>query len=191
MNYKDTVIRIECTGSDILPLDAMEEFQGGLKNRTHKDIEKIIKSIIKYGFSFPFFVWQNEGHNWVLDGHGRIAALSEIRQKGCNLPLFPVIYVEAKDEEEAKNKLLRLNSQYGEITLEGLREFTFGLDIDFDELQLPSGTLSISENTENDDNEIEYKSKIELIIETENEEEANELYNEFLERGLKCRLSTL
>jgi len=105
--------------------------------------------------------------------------------------LFPVIYVEAKDEEEAKNKLLRLNSQYGEITLEGLREFTFGLDIDFDELQLPSGTLSISENTESNDNEIEYKSKIELIIEIENEEEANELYNEFLERGLKCRLSTL
>lgn len=45
MNYKDAVIRIECTGSDILPLDAMEEFQGGLKNRTHKDIEKITVEI--------------------------------------------------------------------------------------------------------------------------------------------------
>lgn len=48
MNYKEAVIRIECTGSDILPLDAMEEFQGGLKTGTGKTtIVKEIFGIVK------------------------------------------------------------------------------------------------------------------------------------------------
>jgi len=28
---------------------------------------EIKTSIKKYGFSFPFFVWQNGGKNWILD----------------------------------------------------------------------------------------------------------------------------
>lgn len=120
-------IRIECKGADILPLDAIEEFQGNLKKRTQKDIDKIIKSIDKFGFSFPFFIWCDNGRNRCLDGHGRIEALKKISQKGVDLPLFPVIYVDAKDEEEAIQKLLRLNSQYGQMTLASVMEFAKGL----------------------------------------------------------------
>lgn len=134
------MIRIECTGADSLPLDAIEEFQGNLKKRSKKDIELIITSIEKYGFSFPFFIWNGTGHNYCLDGHGRIQALSELRRKGEDLPLFPVVYVEAKDEAEAKNKLLRLNSQYGEMTIESVMEFADGIDIQFDELCLLDGS---------------------------------------------------
>jgi hypothetical protein len=35
------------------------------------------------------------GHNYVLDGHGRIAALSEMRRQGYDLPIFPVVYIDA------------------------------------------------------------------------------------------------
>jgi hypothetical protein len=139
MHKRGQMIRIECTGADSLPLDAIEEFQGNLKKRSKKDIELIITSIEKYGFSFPFFIWNGTGHNYCLDGHGRIQALSEMRRKGEDLPMFPVVYVEAKDEAEAKNKLLRLNSQYGEMTIESVMEFTDGLDIQFEELKLSDG----------------------------------------------------
>ena len=71
-------IRITCKVSDFLPLESIEEFQGNFKKRTKKEIHQIITSILKFGFSFPFFVWQNEGHNWCLDGHGRILALREM-----------------------------------------------------------------------------------------------------------------
>ena len=107
-------INICCSGADSLPLDAIEEFQGKLKKRSKKDEEKIIRSIVEYGFSFPFFVWNGIGHNYCLDGHGRILALAEMRKRGTDLPMFPVVYVDAKDETEAKQKLLRLNSQYGQ-----------------------------------------------------------------------------
>lgn len=134
------MIRVECKGADRLPLDAIEEFQGSLKERTKEDIEKIIKSINEYGFSFPFFVWNGTGHNYCLDGHGRIQALAEIRRRGENLPLFPVVYIDAKDDGEAKQKLLRLNSQYGKMTIDSVLEFTSGLDVEWKDLELPDNT---------------------------------------------------
>jgi hypothetical protein len=125
------------------------------------------------------------GHNYVLDGHGRIAALSEMRRQGYDLPIFPVVYIDARDEEEAKIKLLQQNSHYGTITEEGFAEFIGDMVIDMGELalseiKLPDGTV-----------EVKYREKTELILECENETQAEELYGEFKERGIKCRISTL
>ena len=187
-------IRIECRGADLLPLDAIEEFQGNLKKRTAADVQKIITSITKYGFSFPFFVWNGDEHNRCLDGHGRIQALGEMRRRGENLPLFPVSYVEAKDEDEAKQKLLRLNSQYGTMSVDSVLEFMDGLEIDSEELNLPSGTLEIGESeaaTKGEGDEASYHEKIELVITVSGDDEAQALYAEFIERGLSCRISTL
>ena len=47
------MIVINCTGSDTIELHQLTEFQGELKERSAGDIEKIIKSIKKHGFSFP------------------------------------------------------------------------------------------------------------------------------------------
>jgi hypothetical protein len=141
------MIEIQCRGADLLPLDAIEEFQGNLKSRSKDDIQKIIKSIKTYGFSFPFFIWNGDGHNRCMDGHGRIQALAEMRRQGENLPMFPVVYVDAKDEAEARQKLLRLNSQYGKMTVDSVLEFTGGMEMDWEDLSLPDcGTLSIGAN---------------------------------------------
>jgi hypothetical protein len=180
-------IRITCRGADSLPLDAITEFQGNLKSRTKKDIEKIIKSILKHGFTFPFFVWEHEGRYRTIDGHGRIIALNELRGRGCNLPLFPVVYIEASNEAEAKEKLLQQNSHYGKITQEGFIEFTAGMEIEMEELSLPDITVSAG----GAETPARYSEKIELIVECASEDQAAELYGEFKERGLKCRISTL
>ena len=155
-------IKITCKGADLLPLDAIEEFQRGLKKRTKKDIDLIIKSIEKYGFSFPFFVWVSSGHNYCLDGHGRIQALAEMRRRGVSLPLFPVAYIEAEDEAEAKQKLLRMNSQYGQMSIESVMEFTDGLEVEFEDLALPSGTLKLYNKGETfDDNTVPSREEVE------------------------------
>ena len=65
-------IVINCTGSDTIELHQLTEFQGELKERSAGDIEKIIKSIRKHGFSFPFFVWAHAGENGVDAGSGAI-----------------------------------------------------------------------------------------------------------------------
>ena len=150
-------IEINCTGSDTIQLHELTEFQGELKERSAGDVEKIIKSIKKHGFSFPFFVWKNDGKNNVIDGHGRLKALQQMAAAGEEIPALPCVYISAKDEAEAKEKLLKLNSQYGHMTAESVADFLDGMEIELDDLALPDGVLDLSgiaapeEETEGDD----------------------------------------
>ena len=149
------MIVINCTGSDTIELHQLTEFQGELKERSVGDIEKIIKSIRKHGFSFPFFVWKNDGKNNVIDGHGRLKALQQMAAAGEEIPALPCVYISAKNEAEAKEKLLKLNSQYGHMTAESVAAFLGDIKIDFDELALPDGVLDLGklepEETKDDD----------------------------------------
>jgi DNA modification methylase len=150
-------IRITCKVTDFLPLESIEEFQGNFKKRTKKEIDQIITSILKFGFSFPCFTWAHNGHNYCLDGHGRLLAVREMKKAYCALdeagrliikkeptpevPELPIVYIEAENEAEAKQKMLRLNSQYGIIDLEGFKEFIEGLEMEWGDLALPIGEL--------------------------------------------------
>ena len=149
------MIVINCTGSDTIQLHELTEFQGELKERSAGDVEKIIKSIKKHGFSFPFFVWKNDGKNNVLDGHGRLLALKQMAAAGEEIPALPCVYISAKNEAEAKEKLLKLNSQYGHMTADSVASFLGDIKIDFDELALPDGVLDLGklepEETKDDD----------------------------------------
>ncbi len=131
------IVNIKCSGAESLPVDSIEDMQGNLKKRGQKEIESIITSIKKYGFSFPFFIWKHKGTNKCLDGHGRIEALKQMRERGYELPLFPVAYIEASNEKEAKQKLLRVNSQYGAMSIDSVMEFAGGMDVSWDDLSLP------------------------------------------------------
>lgn len=137
-------MRITCDTKDTLPLAALSEFQGGLKKRGDGDYEKIRKSIEKYGFATPFFVWTHDGVNHVLDGHGRLETLKRMRADGEEIPPLPVVYVDCKDEADAKNLLLRINSAYGTMTAESVMDFMGGgIELNIDEIALPCGTLEL------------------------------------------------
>jgi ParB family chromosome partitioning protein len=127
---------INCTSAAALPFASLSVFQGGLKKRTEEDFRKIRESIDKHGFIAPFFVWEDGGHNWILDGTGRAETLQDMERAGYNIPDLPVVYVKAADESEAKEILLKITSHYGKISSKGLKEFIAGLNIDFDELGL-------------------------------------------------------
>jgi DNA modification methylase len=139
-------MEVKCKTNDTLCLSQLVEFQGNLKERTDADFEKIAKSIKKHGFAFPFFVWKHDGINHVLDGHGRIGALKRMVAQGEHLPPLPVVYVNAKDESDAKELLLKLNSHYGQMTAESVRDFLGDLQIDFEDLALPEGVLDFSKD---------------------------------------------
>ena len=141
-------IKINCKTEDTLELSQMREFQGNLKIRDDADIDKIVRSIKKHGFSFPFFIAKMGKINYCLDGHGRLSALKRLVAEGERLPPLPVVYVKCKDENEAKELLLKLNSQYGHMTADSVREFLGDLEIDLEDLALPEGILDLSINTE-------------------------------------------
>jgi hypothetical protein len=130
-------IKITCDVGDFLPLDSIAEFQGEFKKRDQYDIENIIKSLVKYGINFPFFIWQDQGVSYCLDGHGRRTALLRLRERGWAIPDVPVVYVYAKDRAEAVQKLLRLNSRYGTITENSVADFIGNIAVELSELAIP------------------------------------------------------
>ena len=143
---KDNILTITCECKDYLNLDELTEFQGNLKQRSDSDVEKIIKSIKKYGFSFPFFVWKHDNINHCLDGHGRMLAINKLREQGFQIPALPVVYVDCKDEQSAKDLLLRLNSHYGLMTKESVLEFIGGeFELNTEEISLPDTIIDFND----------------------------------------------
>ena len=188
-------ISIKCETKDTLELAELTEMQGGLKSRTDIDFDKIKLSIIKYGFSFPMFVWKSEKTNYLLDGHGRFATLCKMQKDGYIIPPLPVVYIQAKDKKEAKQKLLRLNSQYGKMTKESVLEFAEDIDLNFQEIALPDTVIDFNgEQTESEEKEkpdIEFNESYSVVVQCVNEEECEEVFNKLTSEGYKCKVSTL
>jgi hypothetical protein len=149
-------ISIKCEGAGTLELAELTEFQGGLKKRSDIDYDKIKLSIIKYGFSAPFYVWKSGDKNYILDGHGRMATLCKMQKDGYIIPPLPVAYIDAKNKAEAKQKLLRINSQYGQMSKDSVLEFASDIELNFDEIALPDNTIDFSkkEIAINEDGEV-------------------------------------
>ena len=141
-------ISIKCETSETLEIAEMTEMQGGLKERTDIDYDKIKLSICKFGFSFPFFIWKSGKTNYLIDGHGRFATLCKMQKDGYLIPPLPVVYIQCKNKTEAKQKLLRLNSQYGKMTKESVLEFAEDIDLNFDEIALPDSVIDFTDATE-------------------------------------------
>ena len=199
------MIQINCEAKDTLRLEELTEFQGGLKVRENADFEKIERSIRKHGFSFPFFVWKHDGINYVLDGHGRLGALNRMVAGGEQVPALPVVYVNCKDEPEAKEILLKLNSTYGHMTAESVKEFIGDLDIEIEDIALPDGYLDLNVEIEDSDegkNEeadetnlgdpnFNYKSQYGVIVMCQSEQEQENVYNQLLGMGFTCKVVTV
>jgi len=140
-------IRITCKGADELPLESFENFQGGLKSLSEVSFKKLKREILERGFSFPVHVWKDRKKNKILDGHQRIRTLIIMASEGYKIPPIPVVYVDAKDEAEAKLKVLSGASQYGKVDRQGLYEFIEMGELELDEvtqvIELPSVDTNI------------------------------------------------
>jgi len=123
-------INVRCKGAGKLSIHEMEFFQGDLKTLSKENYERLRSRILQRGFSFPFFIWANEGTNWIMDGHHRYLILKDLEKEGYEVPKLPVAYVEAETLQEAKAKLLELNSNYAKIDGEGFLNFTADLDLE-------------------------------------------------------------
>jgi len=68
----------------------------------------IEESILKHGFSMPFFVWQDGNDIYTVDGHTRVEVLSNLE----NVPeQLPATFINAKNRKEAIEILLEVFNQ--------------------------------------------------------------------------------
>lgn len=120
------MINIKCSAPDRVKLSELVPFQGDLKKRTESDVKALADSIMQDGLLMPFAVWQHDEQHYLLDGHGRLAALTEIALIDNSVveQEMPAVFINAETEEEAKKALLQITSSYGKITKEGAVKFT-------------------------------------------------------------------
>lgn len=133
-----------------MPIAELDNFQGDLKTLDDDSFKKLKGSIVKYGFSFPIFVWNGN----ILDGHQRLKAVKSLIEEGYTLDgdMLPVDRIEAKNEKEAAEKLLLINSRYAKIDQGGFDLFVENFDLDIVDL---SDMLDIPEVDFEDLNEDE------------------------------------
>lgn len=156
-------IEIKCQGATLVNIHELNELQGSLKTLDENNYVKLRNSIIKFGFSFPIFMWiDHTGKKWIVDSHARKYTLMQMEKEGYTIPPLPADMIFAKDKVEAKQKLLVQNSKYGKITAEGMTEFINEEDFQVpyedieDMLELPG----ITEDYEEEEKPKEKKEKI-------------------------------
>lgn len=136
-------IEITCNVKDMMPMDQLKGFQGRLKDITSENILRLKTSILRYGFSFPVFIWKKN----ILDGHQRLEALSQLIEEGHEIKdnLVPIVKILAKNKKEAAEKLLLINSRYSTINQYGFDQFVldFGIEDEafFDTIDIPEITV--------------------------------------------------
>ena len=192
MHEKYGDIQIKAAGAGMLSFDMILGFQGKLKKRSKENLMKLCERIFSIGFIAPFFLWDDNGMYRCLDGHGRIEALTAIKKAGVSLPPeFPVDYIQAANEKEAREILLSITSQYGEFDTDELQTWIDEIDDDIAEtLRLVDGEILL-EVEETESSEVEYTEKFQLIIELQEEIELQQLFEEMTGRGIRCKISTL
>lgn len=115
-----------CSAPTTMLLSDLVPFQGDLKKRTESNVKQLAASILTEGLLMPFAVWTTpDGKNMILDGHGRLAALTELALQDNDVAeqKFPCVKITAASEEDARKALLQITSSYGKITREGAVKF--------------------------------------------------------------------
>lgn len=118
-------IAIKAKGATSLPIDQLVIIQGNLKELSEKNYAKLHDLIITKGFDSPIQIWEApDGTKQILDGSQRLRVLLKLREEGYSIPEVPIDLIYADNEKDARERLLTKVSQYGEVTEEGLYEFT-------------------------------------------------------------------
>lgn len=131
----ENILKTTVKGAGTLALNDLTPLQGELKTLERANYEKYRKSFIDHGISFVTHIWKHKGKNNIIDGHQGRFTLRKMRdEEGWKIPPIPVAYVEAKNIEEAKLKVLVAASEFGTMTEQSLFDFMKKADIPYDEI---------------------------------------------------------
>lgn len=159
-------------------------YENNAKLHPAEQIEQIKESIKDFGFNDPIAVWKD---NEIIEGHGRLIASIEL-----GLDEVPIIRLDNLTDDERKAYTLVHNK----LTMNS--DFDIGLlnleldDIDIDMSKFGFESVFDEEfEQESEIKEATYSEKISVVIDCENDEEAERIFNELTEEGYECHISTL
>lgn len=150
-------------------------------------VDAVANSIKEFGFKVPVVI---DAENNVVAGHTRIKACKKL-----GIDEVPCIIADDLDEEQVKafrladNKvgelatwdLDKLNIELGELEEFNIDMADFGFDVT---------DINADEHGVGKQNDV-LKETFQIIVDCDNEEDAEEKYQKIKECGIECRLSTL
>jgi hypothetical protein len=162
-------------------INEIKEYEKNAKKHDEDQIKNVMQSIKEFGMVQPIVIDQN---NIIIIGHCRFRALKRLKWEEV-----PCVRIENLSENEI-NKLRLLNNKLNES------EWDFDLlsdqiaEIDWSDFDIDWDTQEFEENDQNI-KEAKYTESISVVIECDNEFEAESIYNKLKEEGYECRISTL
>lgn len=123
-------LKITCKAASTESYERLLEAQGKLKTLHKADYERLKERILRLGFHQPITVWVWQNKMNIINGHQRLRTIKTMVEKeGYAVPPLPVNFVQAKNWNEAKRKILALTSTYGRTKKEGLFNFLKDSDL--------------------------------------------------------------
>lgn len=158
----------------------IKPFERNAKKHEETQIKNVMESIKQFGFAQPITV---DKDNVVIIGHCRLIAAKRLKME-----TVPVFRMENLTEEQVdKLRLLDNKLNESEWDFELLSENVPLLD--FSEFDIDWDIEKEEKQTER--KEIEYKENISIVIDCEDEIEAEQIFNQLQGEGYNCRISTL
>ena len=167
-----------------LNINDITPYEKNAKIHTESQIEQIKKSIQEFGMNDPIAVWGDK--NTIVEGHGRLEALKQLgyTEVDC-IRLDHLTDEERKAYTLAHNKI-NMNTGFDIDLLD--EELDSIEDIDMEDF----GFLDLDLEEEKERKEATLnEEEFQIIIDCEDESQAEYYYNKIQEIGIECRISTL
>ena len=146
-------------------------------------VEAVANSIREFGFKQPIVV---DADGVIIVGHTRYKAAQEL-----GLETVPVLVADDLSDDKVKAYRLADNktNELAEWDLSALETELAQIDMDMSGF----GFDSIIQYDSNDDSDkdIEFQEKLQVIVELQTDQEAEELFTRLSKEGYQCRISTL
>ena len=153
----------------------------GNPRKNDSAVEATAESIRQCGYVAPIIVDEN---GVILAGHTRYKALKRLGRSEAE------VIVKKGLTEEQKRKYRLLDNKTGELAAWDLELLSDELEgLDFGSLELGWEIEEKQEEIERQD--IEYQESISVVVECDDERQAEELFDRLMGEGYKCHISTL
>ena len=160
----------------------LKPYPKNAKKHPKKQILQVAASIKEFGFNQPIVVDKN---NVVIVGHGRLEAAKLLKLKEV-----PVLKVDLNEQQAKAYRLADNKLNESDWDMQLVIEELKGLEPEM--LELTGFDLDLLDSNSTEENEKFMTDKLyEIIIEANDISEQEEIYNNLINMGYKCRLSTL
>lgn len=180
------------------PLDSLKPLENNPRYIKEEDFERLCASVQNNPELFeaqPIILSDRTGEMVIIAGNQRYRAAKEV-----GLKEVPTVLLTGLTEQKEKEIIIRTNITNGKWDYDRLANDNWDVD-DLSDWGVDVSFLTLEEDKDNDDeNKKDFPEKdlsnevntsFEVIVECDNEEMQQEIFNNLTEEGYKCRVLTL